>query len=152
MSTRSTFARDAAAPLLLLAAIAAAALASADVCVAAGLTTGHWPALALDLPVRLLRDGPAIVLPAGHAGRAFAVVLGVLVGVELIAAAAVVVLVGRRGRPGDPRRSLIRRHDLDDLAGRRAAIRAQRLRPSLAPDAPRSERGIRLLRVDGRDV
>jgi hypothetical protein len=60
----------------------------------------------------------------------------VLVGVELAAAAALVVLIGRRGRPGDPRRSLLRRHDLDDLAGRRAALRLWRLRTTAAGASP----------------
>ena len=57
--------RDAAAPLLLLAALAAGGLATLDVWCAAGLATGTWPALSPALVVALLRDGPAAVLPPG---------------------------------------------------------------------------------------
>lgn len=144
--------RDAAAPLLLLGALAAGGLAIVDVRAAVGVGTGHWPDLSPVLVVALLRGGPAAVLPPPAATGSFVVVLGVLVGVELVAAAVVALLATRGGRPGDPRRALLRRGDLDDLTGRRAALRAERLRPSLTSAAPVEQRGIRLLRIDGRGV
>lgn len=152
MTTPSGLLRDAAAPLLLISTLAAGAVATLDVWGAAGMSTGHWPDLSPALVVDLLRGGPAAVLPPGSSGGTFLVVLGLLVGTEVAAALAMAVLATQGGRVGDPRRALLRRSELDDLAGRRAAMRAQRLRPSLAPEAPAGQRGIRLLRIAGRDV
>jgi hypothetical protein len=79
-------------------------------------------------------------------------VLAALVGVEAALVVVVALLATQGGRVGDPRRTLLRRGELGDLAGRGAAARAARLRPGLDVDAPPTQRGIRLLRVDGRDV
>src|SRR5690242_639076 len=95
--------RDAAPPLLLLGALAAAGLTTVDVWVAVGIATGHWPDLSPVLVVALLRGGPADILPPHIGAGPFLVQLGVLVGVELVAAVAV-ALLATRGRAGDPRR------------------------------------------------
>ena len=87
--------RDAAAPLLLLAALATGGLATLDVWCAAGLATGTWPPLSPALVVALLRDGPAVVLPPGSPVGGFTVLLAALAGTEAAC---------RRGRRrgGDP--------------------------------------------------
>ena len=78
--------------------------------------------------------------------------LAALAGTEAALIGGVAIVATGGGRVGDPRRSLLARHDLDDLTGRRAAARAARLRPGLDPHAAPGQRGIRLLRVDGCDV
>jgi hypothetical protein len=144
--------RDAAAPLLLIGALTTGALVTLDVWCAAGLATGVWPDLSPALVVTLLRDGATAVLPSGAPTGGFTTVLAALVGVQAALVVVVALLATRAGRVGDPRRALLTRGELGDLAGRRAAARAARLRPGLNPDAPLKERGIRLLQVDGRDV
>ena len=144
--------REAAAPLLLCGGLATAGLATLDVWIAAGLATGHWPDLSPALLVALLRGGPAAVLDPHTPATAFAVVLGLLVVLQVAAGAGLAVWATRRRPSHDPHRSLLRRRDLDDLTGPRAAQRAQRLRPGLDRDAPAAQRGIRLLRIDGHDV
>lgn len=80
----SSILRDAAAPLLLLAAIAAAGVAAMYIWVAAMLADpGPVPALSLDLPLRLARDGVADVVSPAASTTAFVTTLAVLVGVEL---------------------------------------------------------------------
>jgi type IV secretion system protein VirD4 len=151
----SSLLRDAAAPLLLLAATAAAGLAAVDVWVAAMLAgPAPVPALSLDLPLRLARDGVEVVLTPAASPTAFVATLAGLVGAELAAVVGIVVLATRGGRLGDPRRALLHRRDLGDLSGRRSARRARHLRPSLdqRADVPAAERGIRMVRIAGRDV
>ncbi|MBW0117189.1 type IV secretory system conjugative DNA transfer family protein [Pseudonocardia abyssalis] len=152
----SSILRDAAAPLLLLGAIATAGIAAVDVWVAAVVAAGPGPvpALSFDLPLRVARDGIDVVLSPAASTTAFVTALAALVGVELAAVAGVVVMSTRGGRLGDPRRSLLRRRDLGDLSGRGSARRARHLRPSLdqRADVPATERGIRMVRIAGRDV
>jgi type IV secretory pathway TraG/TraD family ATPase VirD4 len=156
--------RDAAAPLLLLGTLGILSVASVDVWTAAGLATlfseGTWqpPPFNLGLSVSLALDGiPALVLP--RASGWFTVALCLIVALEIVTAAFVsaiaVVAVNRRGRSGDPRRALLRRRELGDLAGAKAVARARHLRPSLrsTADAPTgAELGIRVLRIDGHDI
>ncbi|MER7433672.1 type IV secretory system conjugative DNA transfer family protein [Pseudonocardia alni] len=149
--------REATAPLVLICVIATGALLVGDVWVAIGaaalLGTGRWtappagPALLADL----LRDGPTGVLPDSADAATFLTILCAAVAIEVSAATAVVVLVGRRLRPDDPHRSLLRRRDLGDLTGPTALARAHRLRPDAGPLDP-SGQGLRLLSIDGRDV
>jgi type IV secretion system protein VirD4 len=149
--------REAAAPLLLLTTIAAVALLSVDVWLAAGsaalIGTGSWPDTAPDLVtlVTLVRDGAPAVLAPGSSGAAFVGVLIVAVLAQITAAAGIVIVLQRCGRPGNPRRSLLRPTDMGDLTGEAALRRARRLRPSLAEVGP-SDRGIRLLSIDRREA
>ena len=149
--------REAAAPLLMIGAIALGALLIGDVWLAAGAAalagTGRWtapsggPALLTDL----LRDGAAGVLADGARTEVFVVVLAAAIVLELTVAAAIALLAGRRTRPADPARSLLRRRDLGDLTGKAALARAHQLRPNRDELDP-SGQGLRLLSVDGRDV
>ena len=149
--------REAAGPLLLIGAIASGALLVGDVWLAAGAAglvgTGRWaaPPLEPDLVGDLVRDGAAGVLVDGASTTTFVAVLGATVAVEVCIAAVVVVLTSGRTRPGDVQRSLLRRRDLGDLAGRAARQRARQLRPGAGALRP-SEEGLRLLSIDGRDV
>ena len=68
----SSIMRDAAAPLLLLGAIATAGIAALDVWVAAAVSAGPGPvpALSFDLPLRVARDGIDVALsPAASTTR-----------------------------------------------------------------------------------
>lgn len=104
------------------------------------LAGGSWadrPAYNFDLAVTLVTDGPGSVWPTISTTVLWVAVgiasglLALLVGVPLARRAA------RRGRAGDPARSLATVHDLDQLHGRTAAARAQRLRPSLSSAKPK---------------
>ncbi|MCX6462694.1 MAG: TraM recognition domain-containing protein [Pseudonocardiales bacterium] len=156
--------RGAAAPLLLLGAMAAAAALVADVWLAAGLAatvgTGHWTPARSTAPgggldpgsvVVLLRDGPGAVLAPGASEPVFHLVLAATVVVEIAAVVAAAIGIGRLHEPGVPRRSLLRRHELGDLTGARALARARTLRPAAA-DLDDDGAGLRLLSVDGRPV
>ena len=135
-------ARDAAAPLLLLAALAAAVLATSAVWVAAGIATllgtGSWtaPAWSLALLPRLLTDGvPALVGPTASTVGFFAALA------TLVAAAVGAATLGwRRTRPrrSPATRSLLRGHQLGDLTGHAAHTKARELRPSLTTAAAAS--------------
>ncbi|WP_296369267.1 type IV secretory system conjugative DNA transfer family protein [Pseudonocardia sp.] len=85
--------------------------------------------------------------------------LSLTVVLEIVAAALatafIIVVINRHGRSGDPRRALLRRRELGDLAGAKATARARHLRPSLgSTDASLTgaQLGIRVLRIDGHDV
>lgn len=149
---------EAAAPLLILGAIAAIAVATLDVWCAAGVAelvgTGTWttqqPGSALLLNLVRGRIDDALSLHASHS--AFIAILIVISMVEAGAAATAFVLIRRRTKIGDKRRSLLRRRDLGDLAGAGSLSRAQQLRPTIAMTADSSDQGLRLLRIDGEDV
>lgn len=156
--------RDAAAPLLLLGALSVLGLVSLDVWAAAGLATlvvaGRWqpPPFEFGLSLRLVLDGFPALVPS-ESTVWFTVLLGVILALEIVAVASVstfvIVVVNRRGRSGDPRRALLRRRDLGDLAGAKAVARARHLRPSLvSTDDPLTgaQLGIRVLRIDGHDI
>ncbi|WP_218031457.1 type IV secretory system conjugative DNA transfer family protein, partial [Pseudonocardia saturnea] len=149
--------REAAAPLVLLGAIAGAAVLVGDVWVAAGVAalagTGSWDAPPPDLAllIDLLRRGPAAVLPPGASTPIFLAVLSVTVIAETIGAVAVGMVVAGRSRPDDPRRSLLRARELGDLTGPAAVKRARQLRPTAGELDP-SGHGLRLLSVDRREV
>ncbi|QJY47804.1 type IV secretory system conjugative DNA transfer family protein [Pseudonocardia broussonetiae] len=127
-----------------------------DVWLAAAVAAGSGPvpALSFDLPLRVARDGVDAVVPPAASTTVFTTTLVALVGIEVVAVAGVVVLATSGGRLGDPRRALLRRRDLGDLSGRSSARRARRLRPSLDKhaDVPAAGRGIRMVRIAGRDV
>ena len=162
-SSTAGLARDAAAPLLLLAAIAAAVLATSAVWVAAGfaalLGTGTWtaPAWSLALLPRLLTGGvPALVGPTAST-VGFCAALATLVAAAIGAA----TLGWRRTRPrrNPATRSLLRGHQLGDLTGHAAHTKAGELRPNLtatttatATAVARDQVGIRVGRLDGREV
>ena len=127
-------ARDAVAPLLLLAGIAAAVLATSAVWVAAGIAalvgTGSWtaPAWSLGLLPRLLTGGvSALVGPAASIGG-FCAALATLVATAVGAATS----GWRRTRPrrNPATRSLLRGHQLGDLTGHAAQTKAAELRPT----------------------
>ncbi|MDN5750699.1 MAG: TraM recognition domain-containing protein [Pseudonocardia sp.] len=149
--------REAAAPLLLLGAIAGAAVLVGDVWVAAGAAalagTDSWDAPPPDpaLLIDLLRGGPAAVLLPGASTPIFLAVLSAVVVAETIGAVAVAMLVAGRPRPDDPRRSLLRARELGDLTGPAAAKRARQLRPTAGELGP-SGHGLRLLSIDRREV
>ncbi|WP_219414179.1 type IV secretory system conjugative DNA transfer family protein [Pseudonocardia nigra] len=125
---------------------------------AVGLATkigaGRWspPPFDLALPLELAR-GAGQLLPADASHPVFTSTLIALVAVEVagIVSGAVLLI---HARPGDVRRHLLRRHRLGDLAGADADRKARELRPSLDENEPLAgtDRGIRLLRIDGRDV
>ena len=146
--------RDAAAPLALITVILAGAVVVADVQVAltvAGLASStEQPIVGA---VDLIHLGlPALLAASPNPPLATAVLIASIVA-ELAAVAGGGALGVRRPPPGDTRRSLLRRRELGDLAGSAADLKARGLRPSLtATDLPPSERGIRLLTVDGRDT
>ena len=151
-------ARDAAAPLLLLAALAAAVLATSAVWVAAGIATllgtGSWtaPAWSLGLLPRLFTDGvPALVGPTASTVGFF-----VTLATFVAAAVAAITLGWRRARPrrSPTARSLLRGHQLGDLTGHAAQTKARGLRPSLttAGSVAGDQVGIRVGRLDGHDV
>ena len=156
--------REAAAPLLIIAALVALLAASGAVWVAAGLTallTGHgWaaPELHVALLIDLLVRGPHDVIALGSSEPLFLTVFCVLAAVETAGWIAVLILLTTNasdtGQEGG-RRPLLRHRDLGDLTGTAAEQRARRLRPHLA-DAPRgipeADRGIRLLSIAGRPV
>jgi TraM recognition site of TraD and TraG/Type IV secretory system Conjugative DNA transfer len=157
-SSIAGLARDAAAPLLLLAALATALLATSAVWVAAGiatlLSTGTWttPTWSLALLPRLLTDGVAALVGPGASTVAFVAVLGVLA-----AAAIGVAALGwrRAGLRRDPAtRALLRGPELGDLTGHSAQTKAGELRPHLTTVGPITcdQVGIRVGRLDGRDV
>ena len=149
--------REAAAPLLMIGAIALGALLIADVWLAAGAAalagTGRWtapsggPALLTDL----LRDGAGGVLADGASTEVFVVVLVAALVLELTVVAGIALLAGRLARPGDPGRSLLHHRELGDLTGKAALARAHQLRPNRDKLDP-SGRGLRLLSIEGRDV
>ncbi len=156
-------ARDAAAPLLLLAGIAAVVLASSAVWVAAGIAaflgTGSWtaPAWSLGLLPRLFTGGvPALVGPAGSIGGFYAALA------TLVATAVGAAILGwrqTRSRSNPATRSLLRGHQLGDLTGPAAHAKASELRPNLITTATAAAQGlagdqvgIRVGRLDGRDV
>jgi type IV secretory pathway TraG/TraD family ATPase VirD4 len=156
-------ARDAAAPLLLLAALAAALLATSAVWVAAGVATllgsGSWttPAWSLALLPRLLTDGvSALIGPAAST-------VGFIAALATLAAGAIgtAALGWQRTRPRNPAaRSLLRGHQLGDLTGHAAHTKASELRAHLITassvgDVGRmagDQVGIRVGRLDGHDV
>ena len=156
-------ARDAAAPLLLLGAVAAAVLATSAVWVAAGvatlLGTGSWttPAWSLALLPRLLIDGVSALIGPD------ASTVGFVAALATFAAAAVgsAALGWQRTQPRNPAtRSLLRGHQLGDLTGHAAHTKASELRPHLTiagggGDVGRlagDQVGIRVGRLDGHDV
>lgn len=151
-------ARDAVAPLLVLATIAVIAAATLDVWFAAGVAelvgSGSWTTqqpssmLLLDL-VRSRLDS---ILSAQASGVVFAAVLITAAVAELVVAIVVALLLSRRNRVGNRRQSLLRRRDLGDLAGEAALRKAHQLRPTTAMVADSPEQGLRLLRIDGQDV
>ncbi|MGD9990127.1 type IV secretory system conjugative DNA transfer family protein [Pseudonocardia sp.] len=149
--------REAAAPLLLLSAIATAALLAADVSVAAGTAalagTGRWtaPPAGPALMLRLLRDGPDGILTDGASTPVFVTVLVSTVAVEAAVGIAVAVLIGSRGGSRDPQRSLLRARELGDLTGQAANERARTLRPGMGECGP-SDQGLRLLTIGRREV
>jgi hypothetical protein len=149
--------REAAAPLLLLGAIATAAVLVGDVWVGAGVAalagTGSWGAPPPDLAllIDLLHGGPAAVLLPGASTPIFLAVLPLTVIAETIGAVAVGMVVAGRHRPDDPRRSLLRARELGDLTGPAAVKRARQLRPTAGELDP-SGHGLRLLSVDRREV
>ncbi|GAA2536857.1 type IV secretory system conjugative DNA transfer family protein [Pseudonocardia hydrocarbonoxydans] len=147
--------REATAPLLLIGVIGAGAVLAGDVWLAVGAAaaagTGRWtsPPAGPALVVRLLLDGPAAVLPAGSSMTTFVVALAVIILLETAAVVGLWIVVERRPRSGDPRRSMLRSASLGDLTGKAALRRARTLRPAAGPlDSP----GLRLLSIDGRDV
>lgn len=148
--------RDAAAPLILLGVIATSIVVSSTVWAAAAVASlaGHArpPAWSLALLLRLLSDGPSAVLPDDAPVALFWIATAAmsLVAAGILTAAAAIHM---RRVPRDPvRRSLLRRHHLGDLAGDAAARKARQLRPALDADPEPADRGIRLLRIHGRDV
>ncbi|MHA6783159.1 type IV secretory system conjugative DNA transfer family protein [Pseudonocardia saturnea] len=149
--------REAAAPLLLLGAIAGAAVLVGDVWVAASVAAlagnGSWdvPPPDLALLIDLLRGGPSAVLLPGASTPIFLAVLFATVIAETIAAVAVGMVVAGRRRPDDPRRSLLRARELGDLTGPAAVKRARQLRPTAGELDPPGH-GLRLLAVDRREV
>jgi type IV secretion system protein VirD4 len=157
-SSITGFARDAAAPLLLLAALATAVLATSAVWVAAGIATllgtGTWttPAWSLGLLPRLLTDGVAALVGPTASPVGFVAVLVALVG----AAIGVAVLGWRRTwlRRDPATRALLRGHELGDLTGHSAQTKAGELRHHLAAVGAIAcdQVGIRVGRLDGRDV
>jgi len=148
---------EAVAPLLLIGSIGVVMLSIGDAWVAAGAATlagnGTWtpPPAELRLLGDLLTTGPAAALPDGANAAVFIVVLAGLLVVEIAVASTAVVLLARLSRPGDPRRSMLRRGELGDLTGAAAIVRARRLRPAAGAFGA-SDQGLRLLSVDGRDV
>lgn len=147
-------------PLLPVAAVALAALGTLDAWLAAGLasliTLGQWvtPDLGTDLTLSLIRHGPAAILTPGSSAGLFTAFLVGLAVLELVVLIAAGMWIADRGRLGDPRRSLLRRGELADLAGRKAIAKAVQLRPSLAKarTVTPADQGVRVLRLGGRDV
>ncbi|MHA6779872.1 type IV secretory system conjugative DNA transfer family protein [Pseudonocardia saturnea] len=149
--------REAAAPLLLLGAIAATAVLAADVSVAAGAAalagTGHWtaPPVSPATLLALLSGAPHEVLTAGYSAPAFFTVLITTVTLELAITVLVIVLVSRARGSDGPQRSLLRARDLGDLTGQAARARARTLRPDVDELDP-SDQGLRLLTIQRREV
>jgi type IV secretion system protein VirD4 len=149
--------REAAAPLLLLAAIAAVALFAVDVSVAAGAAalvgTGHWtaPPVGPATLLALLSGGPGDLLADGAGTAVFVTVLVAILVLEVAVAALVIVLVSRVYGSGGPQRSLLRARELGDLTGRAAVSRARTLRPHVDDLGP-SDQGLRLLTIQRREV
>ncbi|MBW0115284.1 type IV secretory system conjugative DNA transfer family protein [Pseudonocardia abyssalis] len=149
--------REAAAPLLLLGAIAATALLAADVSVAAGAAaltgTGHWtaPAVGPATLFALLSSGPDGVLTESASAPVFVTVMVTSVTLEVAVAVVVIVLVGRTSGSGGPQRSLLRARELGDLTGQPARARARTLRPAVDELGP-SDQGLRLLTIQRREV
>jgi hypothetical protein len=134
-SSIAGLARDAAAPLLLLAALAAALLATGAVWVAAGIATllgtGNWttPTWGVDLLPRLLTDGASALIGPAASTVGFVAVLIVFAAGAIGAAA----LGWQRTRPRNPAtRSLLRGHQLGDLTGHAAHTK----RASCDPTSP----------------
>lgn len=101
-----------------------------------------------------MREGVTAILRPGASAGWFFAVFTTLVIAALAAGVLITLAVTRRAGIGDPRRALLRRRDLGDLTGTPALAKARHLRPSLRERgevAPR-ERGVRVLRIAGRDV
>ncbi|MHA6783955.1 type IV secretory system conjugative DNA transfer family protein [Pseudonocardia saturnea] len=149
--------REAAAPLLLLGAIAATVLLAADVSVAAGAAalagTGHWtaPPVGPTTLIAWLRGGPNEVLPESASALVFVTVMVTTVTLEVAVAVAVMGLVCRARGSGGPQRSLLRARELGDLTGPPARARARTLRPDVDELGP-SDQGLRLLTIQRREV
>lgn len=162
-SSLAGLARDAAAPLLLLAVLATAVLATSAVWVATGIATllgsGSWttPAWNLALLPRLFTEGVSALI-GPHAST-----VGFVAALATFAAAAIgaTVLGWRRTQPrNQATRSLLRGHQLGDLTGHAAHTKASELRPHLSTAGSVDDGGkmagdqvgIWVGRLDGRDV
>ncbi len=149
--------RDAAAPLLLLAAIATALIATTVVWTAAALAnilsadSATPPAWSLALLPRLLTGGaPAVTGP--HASTP-AFVAALIVTAAITLGAPLLARFWIRRRAGAPAtRSLLRAHQLGDLTGDPARAKARELRPSLTTTVDARDVGIQVGRLDGHDV
>lgn len=146
------------APLTLLAVISLAVLLNGDVWIAAGVASlaglGTWsiPRPGTTILGDLVQGGTEAVLVPGAITSIFVVVIIVLVAVELGVAGVIgAFVIRRRGRRGDPRRSMLRAADLGELTGDAARCRAFQLRPT-ADTAESFDRGLRLLTIDRREV
>jgi type IV secretion system protein VirD4 len=147
----SGLARDAAAPLAVIAAIATLIGGNGVVWLAAAIA-GPAPAWNLAMLPRLLAAGPRAVLTHDASLALFWATLIMQTALLLGVATTGVVWHIRRTQRDPEARSLLRRRHLGDLTGPDADAKARRLRPTTEGPLAPADRGIRLLRLHGRDV